>query len=54
MPTEWLTNVIQGGGENCRNCGQWRILRDREIKECPQCGDEAFDIYDVVMQDDGG
>jgi len=44
----WLRNVLDDKGAPCGNCGQWRILKDgREVEECPECRDEAFDIFEV-------
>jgi RNA polymerase subunit RPABC4/transcription elongation factor Spt4 len=52
----WLTEVLNEGGEHCRNCSTsdapiWRVLNGREIEKCPNCGDKAFDVYDWA--DDG-
>lgn len=47
----WLTEVLNDGGEHCRNCSTgdypiFRALNGREIEKCPSCRDEAFDAYD--------
>lgn len=52
----WLTEVLNEGGEYCRNCSTsdapiWRTLNGREIEQCPNCGDEAFDAYDWAEDD---
>ena len=46
---DWLSKVLSSDGEECGNCGEWRILAfdRRTIKAC-ECGDEAYDIYDVA------
>lgn len=66
---DWLQGVIGNHGQDCGNCGCWRILKTerqadgspwhnsvaagspRIIEECPDCRDEAYDIYEVA--DDG-
>ena len=52
----WLTDVVNEGGEHCRNCSTpespiWRVLHGRELERCPNCGDEAFDVYDFAEDD---
>ena len=54
----WLNNVVSEGGEWCRNCSGiasaarcWRVLHGRELEECSNCGDEAFDVYDFDEDD---
>lgn len=45
--------VLGDGGWMCGNCEHWRIIkrhRDGDecapyIEECPECGDEAFDVF---------
>ena len=48
----WLKQVIDERGADCPNCdNSWRALNGREIETCPNCGDEAFDIYEVAGTD---
>lgn len=54
--SQWLNDVVNEGGEHCRNCSTdespiWRVLKGREIERCPNCGDEAFDVYDFDEDD---
>jgi len=55
--SEWLDRVLEDHGEACGNCGEWRILHretdtsPRLIETCSNCGDEAFDIYEVATTD---
>lgn len=54
--SRWLNDVVNNGGEHCRNCSVpefpvWRVLDGREIEKCPNCGDEAFDVYDFDEDD---
>lgn len=54
--SEWLRDVIDEGGEWCRNCSVpeapiWRVLNGREIEKCPNCGDGAYDVYDFAEDD---
>lgn len=54
--SQWLNNVVNDGGEHCRNCSTsdspiWRVLNGREIERCPNCGDGAFDVYDFDEDD---
>lgn len=54
--SQWLTDVVNEGGEWCRNCSVpdsqiWRVLNGREIERCPNCGDEAYDAYDFDEDD---
>lgn len=60
--SEYLQSVIENKGQECGNCGAWRILKQicgderspveavlmRIIEECDECGDEAFDIYEIA------
>jgi hypothetical protein len=50
--SDWLDRVIDDGGEECLNCGEWRILHGREIEDC-SCGDEAYDIYECEIWNEG-
>jgi len=52
----WLTEVVNDGGEFCRNCSTpecpvWRQLYGREIEQCSECEDGAFDVYDFAEDD---
>lgn len=54
--SQWLNGVINEGGEWCRNCSMpespiWRALHGREIEECPNCEDGAYDAYDFDEDD---
>lgn len=54
--SQWLNNVVNEGGEHCRNCSipelpVWRVLNGREIERCSKCGDEAYDAYDFDEDD---
>lgn len=54
--SQWLNQVINEGGEQCRNCStpdfpMFRTLYGREIERCPNCGDEAYDAYDFDEDD---
>lgn len=55
--SDYIQNVIGNLGQECGNCGAWRILKPdgpfgfRIIEECPECGDEEFDIYEA--EEDG-
>lgn len=54
--SQWLNDIVNEGGENCRNCSlpespSWRALHGREIEKCPNCDDYPFDVYD--WDDDG-
>jgi hypothetical protein len=52
-------DVIDSNGWACGNCSQWRIVkrhRDGDecapyTEQCPECQDEAFDIFDVDGDD---
>jgi hypothetical protein len=45
----FVTRVIEDGGLDCANCGQWRgLYGDQYIETCPHCKDEEFDIYLIV------
>lgn len=45
----WLEHVQSEDGQICGGCGNvWRVLRGLEIEQCPNCQDEAFDIYEVA------
>lgn len=59
--SNYIQSVIENRGDECGNCGAWRLLvhefeysrssveagQPRVIEECSDCGDEAFDIYEV-------
>jgi hypothetical protein len=63
--SDYIQSVIENRGQECGNCGARRLLvhefeysrssveagSPRVIEECSNCGDEAFDIYEV--EDDG-
>jgi hypothetical protein len=53
--SQWLNDVINEGGEWCRNCDVdhriWRVLHGREIETCANCGDGAYDVYDFDEDD---
>ena len=54
--SQWLSEVINDGGEYCRNCSTpdypiWRQLYGRELEQCSECGDGGFDIYDFDEDD---
>lgn len=55
--SDYTKSVIENRGQECSNCGEWRILTTNDcgslslILDCSECGDEAFDIYEV--EDDG-
>jgi hypothetical protein len=63
--SNYIQSVIENRGDDCGNCGAWRILKReyefglrsglegtlRIIERCSDCGDEEFDIYEV--EDDG-
>lgn len=52
----WLQGVIDSSGDECGNCGEWRILKryldgdpcSPYIEQCWNCGDEAYDIYETA------
>lgn len=44
----WLTQVEKEQGDECGNCTEWRVLRGRELEECPSCGDETYNIDEVA------
>jgi hypothetical protein len=60
--SDWIQATIDEGGAECGNCGAWRLLKPeyedarssieagslRIIEDCPECGDEAFDIYEAA------
>lgn len=48
--------MVNESGEHCRNCSTpelpiWRALHGREIEKCPNCEDEAYDVYDFNEDD---
>lgn len=47
----WLTRVIENNGENCGNCGQWRLLSNPIVERCPNCGDDEYNINEAAGQE---
>jgi predicted RNA-binding Zn-ribbon protein involved in translation (DUF1610 family) len=60
MSAEYIQSVIDNHGVECGNCGEFRILKSDTpfyeqwpddlkniIETCPNCGDEAYDIYEM-------
>ena len=52
----WLTEVVNDGGEFCRNCSTpecpvWRQLYGRELEQCPECEDAKLDVCDFAEDD---
>lgn len=45
---EWLDRVVGDGGNDCGNCGAFRLLIDGEIERCWQCHDDAYNVHEVA------
>lgn len=53
MMPDILKTVINEGGQWCNGCSMpdfriWRVLHGREVEQCANCGDEAYDVYDFA------
>lgn len=50
---DWLDGVLMEQGDECDNCGTWRVLLDgRDLERCASCGDDQIDVYDAATAGD--
>lgn len=49
---DWLDTVLIEQGDECENCGTWRVLNGRDLEQCPNCGDTSIDVYDAALEGD--